>query len=95
MLLFGRWVQKLCRARARIPSPKPRRAGGETLNAVPTVQAFTQEAYERRAFGGTVERAFRYRHAAAPVARAVLTAVAIFTAFASLATVALVGAARH
>jgi ATP-binding cassette subfamily B protein len=60
------------------------------LNAVPTVQAFTQENYERRAFGDAVERAFAFARERTK-ARAILTAVAIFTAFASLATVLLVG----
>jgi len=54
------------------------------------VQAFTQEDYERRAFGEAVERAFGFARQRTK-ARAILTAVAIFTAFASLATVLLVG----
>jgi len=64
--------------------------GTETLNAVPTVQAFTQENYERRAFGDAVERAFGFARDRTR-ARAMLTAVAIFTAFACLATILLVG----
>ena len=60
---------------------------------MPTVQAFTQEDYERRAFGGAVERAFDFARSRTR-ARAVLTAVAIFTAFASLATVAAGGRCR-
>jgi ATP-binding cassette, subfamily B, bacterial len=89
MLLFGRWVRKLSRASQDSIADTAAR-GAETLNAVPTVQAFTQENYERRAFGAAVERAFDFARARTQ-ARAVLTAVAIFTAFASLATVALVG----
>ena len=67
-----------------------RRARAETLNAVPTVQAFTQENFERRAFDAAVERAFDFARSRTQ-ARAILTAVAFFTVIASLATIALVG----
>jgi ATP-binding cassette subfamily B protein len=89
MLLFGRWVRKLSRASQDSLADTSAR-GTETLNAVSTVQAFTQEAHERRAFGAAVERAFIFARNRT-LARAILTAVAIFTAFASLATVGLVG----
>lgn len=89
MLLFGRWVRKLSRASQDSIADTAAR-GTETLNAVPTVQAFTQEDFERRAFSVSVERAFDYARRRT-MARAILTAVAIFTAFASLATVGLVG----
>jgi ATP-binding cassette subfamily B protein len=89
MLLFGRWVRKLSRASQDSIADTSAR-GTETLNAVPTVQAFTQEAHERRAFGAAVERAFSYARERTR-ARAILTAVAIFTAFSSLATVGMVG----
>jgi ATP-binding cassette subfamily B protein len=89
ILLFGRWVRRLSRASQDSIAETAAR-GTETLNAVPTVQAFTQEDYERRAFGGAVERAFGFARDRTK-ARAILTAVAIFTAFASLATVLLVG----
>ena len=80
MLLFGRWVRKLSR-QSQDSIAETAARGTETLNAVPTVQAFTQEAYERGAFGGAVERAFDFARARTK-ARAVLTAVAIFTVFA-------------
>ena len=89
ILLFGRWVRRLSRASQDSIAETAAR-GTETLNAVPTVQAFTQENYERRAFGEAVERAFGFARERTK-ARAILTAVAIFTAFASLATVLLVG----
>ena len=38
-------------ARARTASPTPARGPARRLNAVQTVQAFTQEKYEQRAFG--------------------------------------------
>jgi ATP-binding cassette subfamily B protein len=89
MLLFGRWVRKLSRQSQDSIADTAAR-GTETLNAVPTVQAFTQEDYERRAFGAAVERAFGFARDRTR-ARAVLTAVAIFTVFACLATILLVG----
>jgi ATP-binding cassette subfamily B protein len=89
ILVFGRWVRRLSRASQDSIAETAAR-GTETLNAVPTVQAFTQENYERRAFGAAVERAFGFARDRTK-ARAILTAVAIFTAFASLATVLLVG----
>jgi ATP-binding cassette subfamily B protein len=89
MLMFGRWVRKLSR-QSQDSIAETAARGTETLNAVPTVQAFTQEDYERRAFGDAVERAFGFAQARTK-ARAVLTAVAIFTAFACLATILLVG----
>ena len=89
MLLFGRWVRKLSRQSQDSIADTSARAS-ETLNAVPTVQAFTQEAYERIAFGSAVEKAFVYAISRTK-ARAVLTAVAFFTVIASLATIALVG----
>ena len=89
MLAFGRWVRTLSRASQDSLADTSAR-GTETLNAVPTVQAFTQEAHERREFGGAVERAFDFARRRT-FARALLTAVAIFTAFGGLATVGLVG----
>lgn len=89
MLLFGRWVRKLSR-QSQDSIAETAARGTETLNAVPTVQAFTQEAYETTAFSGAVERAFDFAKERTR-ARAILTAVAIFMAFASLATVLLVG----
>jgi ATP-binding cassette subfamily B protein len=89
MLVFGRWVRKLSR-QSQDSIAETAARGTETLNAVPTVQAFTQEAYETQAFGGAVERAFDFARARTR-ARAILTAVAIFLAFASLATILLVG----
>src|SRR5882757_6711223 len=59
MLLFGRWVRRLSRASQDSIADTAAR-GAETLNAVPTVQACTQENYEREAFDAAVERAFDY-----------------------------------
>jgi ATP-binding cassette, subfamily B, bacterial len=89
MLVFGRWVRSLSR-KSQDSLAETSARGGEILNAVPTVQAFTQEKYEQREFGATVERAFAVARSRT-LARSILTAVAIFTASASLATIALVG----
>jgi len=89
MLLFGRWVRKLSRASQDSIADTSARAS-ETLNAVSTVQSFTQETYERGAFARAVEASFDFARRRT-LARAVLTAVAIFMSFASLATVGLVG----
>ncbi|HEX4027542.1 MAG TPA: ABC transporter transmembrane domain-containing protein [Rhizomicrobium sp.] len=89
ILVVGRWVRRLSR-QSQDSIAETAARGTETLNAVPTVQAFTQEDYERRAFGEAVERAFNFARDRTR-ARAMLTAVAIFTAFACLATILLVG----
>jgi ATP-binding cassette subfamily B protein len=89
ILLFGRWVRRLSRQSQDSIADTAAR-GTETLNAVSTVQAFTQENCERRAFGDAVERAFGFARDRTR-ARAILTAVAIFTAFGCLATILLVG----
>ena len=89
LLLFGRWVRRLSRQSQDSIADTSARAS-ETLNAVPTVQAFTQEGYERSAFRDAVELSFAFAKSRT-FARAILTAVAIFTAFAGLATVGLIG----
>ncbi|MDB5736277.1 MAG: bmrA [Alphaproteobacteria bacterium] len=89
MLLFGRKVRTLSRASQDSIADTAAR-GSETLNAVSTVQAFTQEDFERRAFGIAVERAFDFAKSRT-LARALLTAVVLFTVIAALATIALVG----
>jgi ATP-binding cassette, subfamily B, bacterial len=90
LILFGRWVRALSRtSQDRIADSSAR--ASETLNAVQTVQAFTHESEEKRVFGGTVEQSF----AAAIIrtrARAVMTAVVIFSFFTALASVLYVGA---
>ncbi len=90
LIFFGRWVRTLSRrSQDRIADTSAR--ASETLNAVQTVQAFTQEDAERRRFGLAVERSFdtaivRTR------ARAAMTAVVIFAIFSCIVGVAYVGA---
>jgi ATP-binding cassette subfamily B protein len=90
LILFGRWVRTLSRkSQDRLADTSAH--ASETLNAVQTVQAFTHEALERKAYGRAVENSFdvailRTR------ARAVMSGVIIFAAFSSVAGVGWVGA---
>ncbi len=90
IVLFGRRVRILSReSQDRIADISAR--AGETLAAVQTVQAFTQEDFERKTFGEVVEGAFqtavkRIR------ARAWLTALVIFMVFGSIDLVLWIGA---
>jgi len=90
LILFGRWVRTLSRrTQDRIADTSAR--ASETIHAVQTVQAFTQENAERGRFARAVELSFdvsilRTR------ARAVMTAVVIFAIFSSIVGVAYVGA---
>ena len=90
LMLFGRWVRTLSR-RSQDRIAETNAHASETLNAVQTVQAFTQEDNERQRYAATVESSFvvsilRTR------ARAAMTAVVIFAAFGSIAAVGWVGA---
>ena len=90
IILFGRWVRTLSR-RSQDRLADTSAHASETLNAVQTVQAFTHETLERKAYSRAVEGSFdvavlRTR------ARAVMTAVIIFAAFSSIAGVGWVGA---
>ena len=90
LILFGRWVRRLSRtSQDRIADTSAR--ASETINAVVTVQAFTNEARERDAFAGTVEASF-FSAIVRTRARAVMTAVVIFTFFTALASVLWIGA---
>src|SRR6185437_5711875 len=89
LMMFGRWVRKLSR-KSQDAIAETAAQGTEVINAVSTVQAFTQEVRERRAFAAAVESSFALAQRRT-FARAILTAVAIFMAFAGLATVGLIG----
>ena len=90
IILFGRQVRKLSRAsQDRVADSSA--LAGEKLNAVPTVQAFTQEAQESERFAQSVESAFdtarrRIR------ARASLTAIIIVMVFGAIVLVLWQGA---
>ncbi|WP_322069765.1 ABC transporter transmembrane domain-containing protein [Paraburkholderia bannensis] len=90
IVIFGRQVRKLSRA-SQDKVANASALAGEVLNAMPTVQSYTQEGYETRRFGGAVETAFetaltRIR------ARAGLTAVVIVFVFAAIVFVLWLGA---
>jgi ATP-binding cassette subfamily B protein len=90
LILFGRWVRMLSRrSQDRIADTSAR--ASETINAVQTVQAFTQENAERGRFGKAVELSFDVA-VVRTRARAVMTAVVIFAVFSSIVGVAYVGA---
>jgi ATP-binding cassette subfamily B protein len=90
LILFGRWVRTLSRkSQDKIADTSAH--ASETINAVQTVQAFTHEKQERETFGAAVEDSvviaiLRTR------ARAVMTGVVIFAAFAAIVCVGWVGA---
>ena len=82
IIIFGRKVRALSReAQARVADMVSE--GGETLDAVRTVQAFTQEPRATRSFGEAAERAF-----AAAISRisrrAIMTTLVIFIVFAAV-----------
>jgi len=90
LILFGRWVRTLSRrSQDRIADTSAR--ASETINAVQTVQAFTQESAERARFGKAVELSFDVA-VVRTRARAVMTAVVMFAAFSSVVGVTYVGA---
>lgn len=90
VVVFGRRVRRLSRA-SQDKVANASALAGEVLNAMPTVQSYTQEIHEARRFGGAVEAAFdtaltRIR------ARAALTAVVIVFVFAAIVFVLWLGA---
>ncbi|QAU34063.1 ABC transporter transmembrane domain-containing protein [Janthinobacterium sp. 17J80-10] len=90
IILFGRRVRKLSRdSQDRIADASA--LAGEILNAMPTVQAYTQEGRESQRFGVTVERAFMTATARIR-ARSQLTALAILLVFGAIVFVLWLGA---
>jgi ATP-binding cassette, subfamily B, bacterial len=90
IVIFGRRVRRL----SRVSQDKVANASalaGEVLNAMPTVQSFTQEPREARRFAGAVEAAFETALARIR-ARAWLTAVVIVLVFAAIVFVLWLGA---
>jgi len=90
IILFGRRVRKLSRdSQDRIADASA--MAGEILNAMPTVQAYTQERREAQRFGASVERAFDTATARIR-ARTQLTALAILLVFGAIVFVLWLGA---
>jgi ATP-binding cassette subfamily B protein len=90
LIAFGRWVRKLSReSQDRLADTSAH--ASETLNAVPTVQAFTREDDERSRYAKAVEDSFRVA-VLRTRARSVMTAVATFAVFGCIVGVGWVGA---
>ncbi len=90
IVFFGRRVRKLSRdSQDRVADASA--LAGEILNAMPTVQAFTQEKMEAGRFGASVERAFKTAMARIR-ARALLTVIAILLVFGAIVFVLWLGA---
>ena len=90
IVLFGRRVRKLSReSQDRVADASA--LAGEILNAMPTVQAYTQEKREAARFGTSVERAFRTAMDRIR-ARSLLTAAAILLVFGAIVFVLWLGA---
>ncbi|MEM5458314.1 ABC transporter transmembrane domain-containing protein [Paraburkholderia phytofirmans] len=90
IVIFGRRVRRLSRA-SQDKIANTSALAGEVLNAMPTVQSYTQEPFETRRFAGAVAAAFetaltRIR------ARAWLTAVVIVLVFTAIVFVLWLGA---
>lgn len=90
LIVLGRWVRALSRrSQDRVADTSAH--ASETINAMQTVQAFTQEVAERRRFARAIELSFdvavlRTR------ARAFMTASVMFFAMASIVAIFWVGA---
>jgi ATP-binding cassette subfamily B protein len=90
IVLFGRRVRKLSRdSQDRIADASA--LAGEILNAMPTVQAFTQEQVEAKRFGASVDEAF-FTAVRRIRARATLTMLAIVLVFGAIVFVLWLGA---
>jgi ATP-binding cassette subfamily B protein len=90
IVFFGRRVRKLSRdSQDRVADASA--LAGEILNAMPTVQAFTQEKSEAHRFSTSVERAFKTAMARIR-ARSLLTVVAILLVFGAIVFVLWLGA---
>jgi ATP-binding cassette, subfamily B, bacterial len=90
ILLFGRKVRTLSRAsQDRVADASA--LAGEVLNAIPTVQSYTQEWRESKRFEQSVENAFRTALSRIK-ARAMLTLVVIMLVFGAISFVLWLGA---
>jgi len=90
IVIFGRIVRRLSRkSQDRVADASA--LAGETLNAVSTVQAAGQEAFEQSRFGAAVEQAFSTANRR-NMARAALTALVIALISSAIVAVLWVGA---
>ena len=91
LIAFGRWVRRLSR-RAQDTLADASAYAAESLSAVRTMQAFTHEQAAAQRYRGDVERAFDAARERM-MARAVLTAMAMFLVVASITGILWFGAA--
>jgi ATP-binding cassette, subfamily B, bacterial len=91
LIAFGRWVRRLSR-RAQDTLADASAYAAENLSAVRTMQAFTHEQAASQRYRGDVERAFDAARERM-MARAVLTAMAMFLVVASVTGILWFGAA--
>ena len=92
LIVFGRWVRRLSReSQDRLADTSA--YGTESLNAIQTVQAFTQEKSDSGQFARAVEAAFEAARRRI-LARGVLTALVFFIGLSSIVAVLWVGALR-
>jgi ATP-binding cassette, subfamily B, bacterial len=90
LVAFGRAVRRRSRA-AQDSLADASAYAAETIGAVRTLQAFTNEPRAKTVFRGAVEQAFEAARQST-LSRAILTAIAIFLVFASVVLVLWVGA---
>lgn len=90
LIVFGRRVRRLSQA-AQASVADSSAYAGESLNAIQTVQAFSQEAFESKRFAGAVEATFRTARTRLAF-QACLTALVIFLAFGSIDVILWFGA---
>lgn len=89
LVAFGRWVRRLSR-NAQDTLADATAYASELVNAIRTVQAFTNERLASTRFSGEVETAYEAARRSTQ-ARATLTAIVIFIVFASVVMILWVG----
>ncbi|MGN6308986.1 MAG: ABC transporter ATP-binding protein/permease [Xanthobacteraceae bacterium] len=89
LVAFGRWVRRLSR-NAQDTLADATAYASELLNAIRTVQAFTNERLASTRFSGEVETAYEAARRSTQ-ARATLTAIVIFIVFASVVMILWIG----
>jgi ATP-binding cassette subfamily B protein len=89
LVAFGRWVRRLSR-NAQDTLAEATAYASELVNAIRTVQAFTNERLASTRFSGEVETAYEAARRSTQ-ARATLTAIIIFIVFASVVMILWIG----
>ena len=89
LMAFGRWVRRLSR-NAQDTLAEATAYASELVGAIRTVQAYTGERLANARFGGEVEQAYEAARSSTR-ARAVLTAIVIFSVFTSVVVILWIG----